>query len=167
MDYIAPTLERARHAGDTWEPLHHDKRAGTVKPARQVSRFEASFTAGRIDAEEAAAGLKFERHREMATRVTVTGSYGTRGAEGTPAGQLANDDDAARSIDWYMLHKEATHFIGRGNAEWLGQFIEGVPLYDLGGGGKKANALHRAQARLRHILGDLAVYYGILRPPER
>lgn len=166
MDHIAPTLERARHAGDTWEPLHHDKRAGTVKPARQVSRFVTACDRGSITESERDAGLQYERHRELASRATVTGSYGQRTAEGTPASQLAYDDSGVRMVDYYVLHKQAVDKIGRGNAEFLERFMAGERIYSLGGGGGRDNALARCWARLRMILRVLELHYGMKRPRD-
>lgn len=166
MDHIAPTLERARHAGDTWEPLHHDKRAGTVKPARQVSRFVSACDRGSITDSERDAGLRYERHRELASRATVTQSYAQHIAEGTPVGQLAHDDSEARIVDYYVLHKQAVDRIGRGNAEFLERFMAGEQIYSLGGGGWKEKALARCWARLRMILRVLELHYGMKRPRD-
>jgi hypothetical protein len=166
MDHIAPTLERARHAGDTWEPLHHDKRAGTVKPARQVSRFVSACDRGNITEGEREAGLRYERHMELASRSTVTQSYGQHIAEGTPIGQLAYDDSGARMVDYYVLHKQAVDKIGRGNAEFLALFLAGERVVTLGGGGRTETALARFWARLRMILRALELHYGMKRSGE-
>lgn len=163
MDLITPTAERASQAGSAFEPARHDPQMRTYKPARVLSRWEVLERSGRLTPEHCDAGQKYERHAELASRATVTPSYGQRSAEGTPASQLdesAFQSRAAAWIDYYALHRDAVRVIGLKNAEFLADFIRGETLFTLGGGGRKGASIHRAHARLITILEALQDHYG-------
>lgn len=161
LDTIAPTPERARHAGRNFEAMTVDKQMRSVKPARVVPRFERMHDAGRISKLEAEAGIRFERDMELASRATVTASYGQRHAEGTPVSQQtdrAAQEDSVRRVDWYGSHKAARAIVGK-DWPWFERFLTGESLDKLGGKGRKQASIQRATAKLRVILATLAAHY--------
>lgn len=171
MEHIAPTLERARHAGDTWEPLHHDKRAGTVKPARELSVFEMYYMGGHITEVQKDAGVKYEITRELASRATVTQSYGMQRFEGTPVSQMA-DDVVAMKTDSYGAHMAAVRAIGGRHCEVLEQAISRVPLHVIGRSERdkskhrSSRAIRRARVRIMLALEELITHYGMRPKPK-
>ena len=165
MDTISPTLERARHAGEAFEPIRVDKQVGSTKPARILPRWDIMERAGKITTEQADAGRTYERHMELASRATVTPSYGQRSAEGTPSSQLddsAFQERAAAWVDYYALHRAASVAIGPRSVDYLWRFLRGEPLHVLGATGptRKGVAIQRATAKLIMILTQLGEHYG-------
>lgn len=110
MDTLAPTKERIDRASFGVEAPEVTQRA--ERRAYIVRDIWSDLhRRGQITPEEAEAGKRFAAHLEIAYRGrSVTPSYGTRLAEGTPVGQLsasAADADAARVIDYVRLHTDA------------------------------------------------------------
>jgi hypothetical protein len=107
---IAPTLERVRNATfGVDEPEIGQKIERRAYHIRDI--FGHLAANGDLDEDQVHAGRRFARHLELAYRGrSVTPSYGQRFAEGTPVGQLAAaaaEDDAARVVDYYVLHHRA------------------------------------------------------------
>jgi len=165
-DIETATKERIRRAGRAYVAPVVDRQLRNTTPARVRDRFQQLHDAGRITEMEAAAGRRFERNAEMATRATVTASYGTRHAEGTPISQQSEQawqEDAARRVDWYGNHKRDVDVVGAADWDWWCRFLQGEGLHRLGGDmrakGWSSRAIARAHVRLRKILGRLAVHY--------
>ena len=110
MDTLSPTRERIAQAAygvDEPEVTQTAQRRAYI--VRDI--WSDLYRRDQITAEERDAGQKFAAHLELAYRGrSVTPSYGTRLAEGTPVGQLsatAAEEDTARVIDYVALHKSA------------------------------------------------------------
>lgn len=110
MDTLAPTrerIERASYGVDEPEISQTTQRRAYI--VRDI--WSDLYKRDQITAEERDAGQKFAAHLELAYKGrSITPSYGTRLAEGTPVGQLsatAAEDDTARVIDYVALHKAA------------------------------------------------------------
>jgi hypothetical protein len=121
-----------------------------------------------IDADQYEAGKTFQRHYELAYRGrSVTPSYGTRWAEGTPLSQIdgaAAEDDTARTVDYVRLHRTAlailpplvgTAMLCACDGHTPGEIGARVSAYT----GDKAAAA--GVTRLQMALEMLVVHYGI------
>lgn len=170
MDTIAPTKERIARASFGVEApevtQRTDRRAYIVRDI-----WSDLHRRGQITPEEAEAGKRFAAHLEIAYRGrSVTPSYGTRLAEGTPVGQLsasAAEADAARVIDYVRLHQDAKEALRPTARMAVMLACDGKTLAQIGkviGGHndpKKAQA--HAHGVLKVALELLASHYGIIR----
>lgn len=174
MDIIAPTPERVAKAGDCYEAQSVDRQLRVIKPARVLSRFEKLEASGKITVEQKDAGMKFEKNWELSTRSTVTASYGTRFAEGTPVSQIAERgdmEDTVRRVDWYGDHKRAVAIIGEQGLALMSACIAGASEELLGRlvvgrGCRKGTALIRGRAALWIVLDKLSEHYRPKKPPR-
>lgn len=114
---ISPTLERERQAvwGIEGPEIGQrvERRAYQVRDVWAELRDRKSDEHGRgsISDEERDAGRTYMRHLELAFRGRrITPSYGMAWAEGTPLSQLAvnaEEEEAAREVNYYLLHRDA------------------------------------------------------------
>lgn len=170
MDTIAPTKERIARANFGVEApevtQRADRRAYIVRDI-----WSDLHRRGQITPEEAEAGKRFAAHLEIAYRGrSITPSYGTRLAEGTPVGQLsasAADADAARVIDYVTLHKDAKAILPPTGRIALLLACEGKNLAQIG----RLIATYRDDNRavvaavitIKTALELLSSHYGIIR----
>ena len=170
MDIISPTKERITRASFGVEApevtQRADRRAYIVRDI-----WSDLHRRGQITPEEMEAGKRFAAHLELAYRGrSITPSYGTRLAEGTPVGQLsatAADADAARVIDYVVLHKQAMTALPPSPRLAMTLACDGKTLAQIGkvlaGHNDQKKAQAHAHGLLKAALELLSSHYGIIR----
>lgn len=170
MDTISPTKERIARASFGVEAPEVTQRA--ERRAYIVRDIWSDLQRrGQITLEEMEAGKRFAAHLEIAYRGrSITPSYGTRLAEGTPVGQLsatAADNDAARVIDYVTLHKDAKAILPPSGRISLLLACEGKTLAQIGRMIANYNddnrAVVAAVVSIKSALELLSSHYGIIR----
>lgn len=173
MDTLSPTRERiaqAQYGVDEPEVTQTTQRRAYI--VRDIwSDLERR---GQITEAERDAGQKFSAHLEMAYRGrSITPSYGQRFAEGTPISQLsghATQSDAARVVDYVLLHRQARDSLSPSARIAIMMACEGNTLTQIGrlvgkqSDPKKAQA--SAVAYLKIALETLTSHYGMTRSGE-
>lgn len=170
MDTLSPTRERIAQAAygvDEPEVTQTAQRRAYI--VRDI--WSDLYRRDQITAEERDAGQKFAAHLEMAYRGrSVTPSYGQRHAEGTPISQLsghAAQTDAARVVDYVLLHRQAREALSQTARLAMLMACEGNTLTQIGRLIAKQSDPKKAQAAgvayLKIALELLTSHYGMTR----
>jgi len=173
MDTLSPTRERIERAEFGVEAPSVDQK--TERRAYIVRDIWSDlYRRDQITEVERDAGQKFAAHLELAYRGrSVTPSYGQRFAEGTPISQLsghATQSDAARVVDYVLLHRQARASLSQSARIAILMACEGNTLTQIGrlvgrqSDPKKAQA--SAVAYLKIALETLSTHYGMTRTGE-
>lgn len=163
---IAPTVERVRQAKFGVEAPSVDQKVNRPY-ARVKDIWQQMRERSQISEQEENAGRKFASDYEAAFKGRkITPSYGTGQAEGTPISQQATaaaENDAARWVDRYKLHRDAMECLPETGQTAMKMATQGNTLEQVGKWLFGYSDPKRAQASgataIRMSLAVLVIHY--------